>query len=282
MVIKDNQNLYCYTTIKIRYDGKNDTNMNSEEDQIYNIILEEGFSSRVQNLIEENLQYVSSEFLTDILVENVNLYISYTLLIDYLPYVWKKDNSSSNLLNYLSGLAHRFFYLAREYPLGKDIPKEQETELERVHSQLCDFMTSCLNEELTVHKDIINEIDSFKDLLESLKKYPKYPPQIQDIFQILASLFYNFSLNEKQNLKNQDELIIFISRCLILWKLGVMDNTKMKICFEKAIEKYKGSIQLEKFEKILSLEIQNYQFLQLGINREQVKLITKTFFNLRR
>ncbi|NPD88543.1 MAG: hypothetical protein HGN29_07455 [Asgard group archaeon] len=255
--------------------------MTNLEEQIYDYILEEGLSSKARNLIMENIQNLSSEFLTDILVENVNLHISYLLLIDYLPYVWKEDNSSKNLLNYLSGLAHKLFYLAREYPLGKEIPKNQKEELEKVHSQLCDFMESCLNEELSPPQAIITNIKSFRDLLNNLTMYPKYPHKIHEIFQILASLFYHFALNETQILKNQDELGIFISRCLVFWKLGVLDNEKMITCFEKTAEKYEDIIQPDKFENILALEIQNYQFLQLGINRKQVELISNIFCKLR-
>ncbi|MCG3222811.1 MAG: hypothetical protein H7641_15635 [Candidatus Heimdallarchaeota archaeon] len=255
--------------------------MTNLENQINDCILEEGLSSKARNLIMENIHHLSSEFLTDILVENVNLYISYLLLIDYLPYVWKEDNSSKNLLNYLSGLAHRLFYLAREYPLGKDIPKNQKEELEKIHSQLCDFMESCLNEDLTPPQATVTDTKSFTELLDNLTKYPKYPHKIHEIFQILASLFYHFALNETQILRDQDELGIFISRCLVFWKLGVMDNEKMITCFEKAAEKYKNPLQPDKFENILALEIQNYQFLQLGINKKQVELITNVFCKLR-
>ncbi len=255
--------------------------MTDLEEQINDCILEEGLSSKARNLIMENSHHLSSEFLTDILVENVNLHISYLLLIDYLPYVWKEDNSSKNLLNYLSGLAHRLFYLAREYPLGKDIPKNQREELEKVHSQLCDFMGSCLNEDLTQPQSSVTATKTFTELLDNLTKYPKYPHKIQEIFQILAGLFYRFALNETQILRDQDELGIFISRCLVFWKLGVLDNEKMIICFEKAAEKYKDLIQPDKFKKILALEIQNYQFLQLGINKKQVELITNVFCKLR-
>jgi hypothetical protein len=255
--------------------------MTDSEDQIYDYILEEGLSSKTRTLIKENIEQLSSEFLTDILVENVNLHISYMLLIDYLPYVWKSDNSSQNFLHYLNGLAHRLFYFAREYPLGKDIPENQKEELDKVHDQLCDFMKSCLNEDLDSPQDMLTETTSFAELLDKLEEYPKYPHKIHEIFQILASLFYHFALNERQILKDQDELGIFVSRCLVFWKIGVMGNEKMITCFEKAAEKYKGDLQPEKFENVLALEIQNYQFLQLGINRKQVELIKNAFCKLR-
>ncbi|MHA1953877.1 MAG: hypothetical protein ACW96U_08025 [Candidatus Heimdallarchaeaceae archaeon] len=255
--------------------------MTDLEDRIEDYVLEEGLSSKARALIKENIPYLSSEFLTDILVENVNLHISYLFLIEYLPYIWKEDNSSKNLLNYLSGLAHRLFYLAREYPLGKAIPKNQKEELENIHSQLCDFMKSCLNEDLNLPQFTVTNTKSFTELLDNLIKYPKYPHKIFEIFQILASLFYHFALNEKQILRNQDELGIYISRCLVFWKLGVLDNEKMIICFEKAAEKYEKIIQPDKFENILALELQSYQFLQLGINKKQVELITDVFCKLR-
>jgi hypothetical protein len=251
------------------------------EEQIYDCILEEGFSSNARKLIKKNISSLSNEFLTDILVENVNLYTSYLLLVDYLPHVWTDSNSSSNLLNYLNGLAHRLFYFAREYPLGKDIPKVQREELDEVHTKLCDFMKSCLHEELVLPPTKISETSAISDLVNSLSQYPKYSQEIMEIFQILASLFYRFALNEKQILKDQDELGVFITRCLVFWKLGVMDDEKMIKCFEEADEKYSASIQQEKFENILALEIQSYQFLQLGINREQVKLIAELFYKLK-
>jgi hypothetical protein len=232
-------------------------------------------------MIADNIDQLSSEYLTNVLVENVNLHINYFLLIDYLPYVWTEENSSKNLLNYLSGLAHRIFYLAREYPLGKSIPKTQKEELEKIHLQLCDFMRSCLQEELPTFQGSSSETTSFEELLDNLTKYPKYPLMINDIFQIISILFYRFAMNDKQTIKNQDELSIFISRCLIFWKIGVMNDDKLITCFEKASEKLKSTIQRDKFENILALELQNYQFLQLGINRKQVELITDAFCNLK-
>ena len=255
--------------------------MNDLEEQIYDCILEDGLSSTTRKMIADNIDQLSCEFLTDVLVENVNLHISYLLLIDYLPYVWKEDNSSKNLLNYISGLAHRLFYLAREYPLGKEIPESQKEELEEMHTQLCDFMRSCLQEELVPFQEISSETTSFEQLLENLAKYPKYPLKINEILQILSFLFYRFALNDKQMIRNQDELGIYISRCLIFWKIGCMEDEKLITCFGKAAEKYNDIIQRDKFANILALELQNYQFLQLGINKKQVEIIADVFCNLK-
>ena len=71
--------------------------MTNLEEQIEDYILEEGLSSKARTLIKENIPHLSSEFLTDILAENVNLYISYLLLIEYLPYVWKEDKDGNTL-----------------------------------------------------------------------------------------------------------------------------------------------------------------------------------------
>ncbi len=60
-----------------------------------------------------------------------------------------------------------------------------------------------------------------------------------------------------------------------------MEDEKLIICLEKAVEKYTDIVERDKFENILALELQNYQFLQLGINRKQVKIITDVFCNLK-
>ena len=254
--------------------------MNEIEEQIFDYLLEEGFSSNARKLIKKNVSSLSSEFLTDILVEHVNLFTSYLTLINYLPYIWKEDNSSKNLLNYLNGLAHRLFYLAREYPLGKDFPKVHKEELDQVHARLCDFMKSCLNEELLPPASSISDSRTFSELLNTLSNYPKYPQAIIEIFQILAQLYYRFTHNVNQKLRNQDELGAFVSRCLVFWKLGVMDDERMVTCFEKSVKMYLGPLEKEKFLNILALEIQNYQFLQLGINRKQVELIAEVFVSM--
>jgi len=100
--------------------------MNNVEEELSEIILEQGLTSKVLMKIRENLPSFSEEFLTDILAENVSLYTNYLLLAEFLPKIWKENtNSSENLLVYICGLAHRFFYLAREYPLGKEISENQ-------------------------------------------------------------------------------------------------------------------------------------------------------------
>ncbi len=255
--------------------------MNLIEEELLEIIYDQGLSSKVLLKIRENLSSISKEFLTDILAENVSLYTNYLLLIEFLPQIWKENtNSSDNLLAYICGLTHRFFYLAREYPLGKEISENQENELQNIHEQLCDFMETCLDEDLIYVDDSLERIDSFTDLLVAMNKSPKYPSRITDIFQITGSLFYHFALNENQKIRNKDELGLYLSRCFILWKLGSIDDQRMVICLEKGAEKLQGTINQEEFEKILSLEIQNYQFLQLGIDHKQVKLITDVFSKL--
>ena len=129
------------------------------------------------------------------------------------------------------------------------------------------------------YREYFQNLESFC-ILNTLSNYPKYPQEIIEIFQILAQLFYLFTRNDNQKLRNQDELGAFISRCLVFWKLGVMDNERMVACFEKSTEMYSGPIQKEKLLNILALEIQNYQFLQLGINRKQVELIAEVFASM--
>ena len=62
--------------------------MNEIEDRIYDYILKYGLSSSSVTLIKDNMDNISSTFLTDMLVENVNLHIEYKLLLDFLPKIW--------------------------------------------------------------------------------------------------------------------------------------------------------------------------------------------------
>ncbi len=255
--------------------------MSEIEEEILETIFEQGLSSKVLVMIRKNLSLISKEFLTDILAENVSLYTNYLLLVEFLPQIWKENtNSSENLLVYICGLAHRFFYLAREHPLGKKISENQERELQDIHKMLCNFMETCLEEDLVSIDDSLEKIDSFEELLIAMNKSPKYPSRITDIFQVTGSLFYHFALNENQKIRNKDELGLYLSRCFVLWKLGSIDDQRMVLCLEKGAEKLQGTINQEEFEKILALEIQNYQFLQLGIDHKQVKLVVDVFSKL--
>ena len=255
--------------------------MSEIEEALLEIVFEQGISSKALRMIRENLSSISPEFLTDILAENVSLYSNYQLLIEFLPQIWNENkNSSENLLVYLCGLAHRFFYLAREYPLGKGISENQERELQDTHKMLCNFMETCLEEDLVSTDDSLGKIDSFEELLIAMNKSPKYPSRITDIFQVTGSLFYHFALNENQKIRGKDELGLYLSRCFVLWKLGSIDDQRMVICLEKGAAKLQDIINQEEFEKILALEIQNYQFLQLGIDHKQVKLIVDVFSKL--
>ncbi len=101
------------------------------------------------------------------------------------------------------------------------------------------------------------------------------------MFQIVANLFYQFTSNPNQELRNIDELGLFLSRCLILWRLQSMTDKELITCFEGAEKKYKSVLNSDELENILALELQNYQFLQFSIDRFLVKTIVKTFEKMR-
>ena len=251
------------------------------DETIYDLALEEGLSSKTLRLIDENLENLSSNFLTDVLVENANPIYDYVHLIKYLPHIWNNnENSSENLLAYISGLSHRFFYQAREYPLGKNLPDSKINELNDIHDYFHDFKSQCLKDDLTVREISADSIDTFENLLETMKKQPKLPVILNEIFLIISNLFYQFALNKHQRLANIDELSMFLSRCLLLWKLETLTDQELITCFENASNKYHNTINLLKLEKTLALDLQNYQFLQLGINHYLVKLIARVFNNL--
>jgi len=252
--------------------------MSDIEEVIYDVTLEEGLSSKAKNLIKENLSVLSSDFLTDILAENANIHNDYLLLIDYLPSIWSNnENSSKNLLAYISGIAHKLFYFAREYPLGKKPSTQLMTNLENIHSSFHDFKSECMMDEFVPIDIDTDSIETFNELISSIKDYPKLPNQLNEIFFIISNLFFQFALNRKQQLANIDELCLYISRCIILWKLETLTDQELKSCFEEASKKYQSKINLNEFQKILALELQNYQFLQLGINHYLVKIITEVF-----
>ena len=68
--------------------------MNKLEESIYDQVYENGFSSRTLQEIRENLNQISSEFLTDLLVENINVHTQYKVLIEFLSDVWNKNTNS--------------------------------------------------------------------------------------------------------------------------------------------------------------------------------------------
>ncbi len=267
---------FCSTDIVKRIDGVNKY-MIDVEDRIFDYILENGLSSSSVKLIKENLPNISSSFLTDILVENINIHLQYKLLIEFLPDIWKDENTSSNLLAYISGVLHRLIYLAREQPLGKEISSFYREELELFHQQLCDFRLECLDSVESFEQQQLGKVESFAELILAIESLPKLSAEITEMLRIVSLLFLQFATNRKQNLRNLDELSLFLSRCLVLWKLKTLTDTEFNECLKKAIEKFSGSIDLDKFEEILSLEIQNYQFLQFGISHRTVKLIADTF-----
>ena len=255
--------------------------MNDIEDTIYGFALEEGLSSKVKNMINDNLSILSGEFITDVLTENANIHKDYLFMIDYLPFIWNSnENSSRNLLAYISGIAHKLFYFAREYPLGKKPSQQILTKMEKIHSSFHDFKSECMIADFESVDINTNEIHTFNDLINSIKSYPKYPRKLNEVFFILSNLFYQFALNTKQKLANIDELCLYLSRCIIFWKLDTLTDTELNQCFEEASKKYQYKISLNEFKKILALELQNYQFLQLGINHHLVNIITEVFHKI--
>jgi hypothetical protein len=251
------------------------------EDEIYDQIYDYGFSSKSLQLIKANLDDITPEFLTDILVENINIHTQYKILIEYIIKIWSNNtNYSPNLLNYIAGVVHKLFYLAREYPLGKEVSESIKSDIAQIHEMLCDFRQECLEEEETLHEETIGEINSFDVLFETISKHSGLPQKINEMFRIGSLLFYLYSLNENQVLRNLDELALYLSRCLILWRLESLTDEEVKVCFEQASIKYSNELDLKKLETVLALEIQNYQFLQYGITHEMVKIIAKTFHDI--
>ena len=251
--------------------------MNEIEDRIYDYILKYGLSSSSVTLIKDNMDNISSTFLTDMLVENVNLHIEYKLLLDFLPKIWVEDNQSSNLLTYISGILHRLLYLAREQPLGKNISNSYKKNLAFFHQKLCEFKSECLGAVDVLEQYQLREVDSFEELIITMGSLPKLSIEIIEMLKIMSMTFHQFAVKYNQPIKNIDELSLFLSRCLILWKLNNLTDSEFLDCLNKATEKYSGLIELEKFEKIMSLEVQNYQFLQYGLNRDALKFFVDSF-----
>ena len=174
------------------------------------------------------------------------------------------------------------FYFAREYPLGKKIPEHLTSELDEIHNGLLIFKKQCTRDYKIDDKDFsIETINSFEDLINILETYPRYPTKLHEMFQIISSLFYQFALNKNQKLRNIDELGLFLSRCLILWRLQSLTDRELITCLEEAEKKYTKPINPEELMNILALELQSYQFLQLGIDRFLVEIIVKTIEKMR-
>ena len=256
--------------------------MNDTEEKIYNLIINNGLSSSTIVAIKENLTLLTSNFLTEIITDNVNIYTNFQILIEFLPIVWDDNkNSSNHLINYINGISHRLFYFAREYPLGKEPPEYLKEEIEMIHQGLHNFKAKCIQEEIP-DKDINPEsINSFEDLIDILEQYPRFPTKLYEMFQIVASLFYQFALNKNQQLSNIDELLSYLARCLIFWRLQALTDQELVACFSKARKNYQDDFNLTEMEEILALELQNYQFLQLGIDRKLVKIIVYVFQKLK-
>jgi hypothetical protein len=167
--------------------------------------------------------------------------------------------------------------LAREQPLGKDISDFYKKELGYFHEELCNFKSECLEAVEILEQYQIGEIKSFKDLIHSLNSLPKMSAEITEMLRVVSILYLQFAVKKDQKLANIDELSMFISRCLILWKLKVMKDSEFEDCLNSAKNKFTGSIDLEKFVEVLSLELQTYQFLQYGLSHDNIKLIANTF-----
>ena len=142
-------------------------------------------------------------------------------MIEFLTEIWNNNtNSSPNLLNYITGVLHKLFYLGREYPLGKDLPDHLTNEISEFHKMLCDFKLECLEEGISLQDELHREIESFDNLFEIIDKHSGLPQKINEMFRIGSLLFYLFSQNEIPGLKlkalsspsNRDRTLVFHHR----------------------------------------------------------------------
>jgi len=78
--------------------------------------------------------------------------------------------------------------------------------------------------------------------------------------------------------KSEDigELALYLSRCLILWKMGLRTNEELLNCLEGAIQRIDINIDKKQFDKTLLLELYNYQFLNLKFPKWVGKVLAKT------
>lgn len=237
----------------------------------------EGLSSAILKELKESLDDIKIEFITDLLSSYVNLNINPFVLVDFLPHIWNKNNSSVSLLLYISGIAHKAFYLAREYPLGKELPVYLKEDILKMYEGLQNFVKSCGIEVKTELDDKISVIISFKELIQELKKTSRFPLRLNEILCITSHLFLQFSEFKNQKIRTLDELVIYVSRCLIFWKLKILSDEDLEFCLKGSVALFSVKFDSNEFEKLLSLEIQNYQFLQMGITHSDIKLITKIY-----
>jgi len=237
----------------------------------------EGLSSAILKELKESLDDIKIEFITDLLSSYVNLNVNPFVLVDFLPYIWNRNNSSVSLLLYISGIAHKAFYLAREYPLGKELPVYLKEDLLKLYEGLQKFVKSCGIEVKTEFDDKINLIISFKELIQELKKTSRFPSRLSEILCIISQLFLQFTEFKNQKIRTLDELVLFVSRCLIFWKMKVLSDKDLEFCLKESLASYSLRFDSNEFEKLLSLEVQNYQFLQMGITHSDIKLITNVF-----
>lgn len=237
----------------------------------------EGLSSAILKELIESLDDIKIDFITDLLSSYVNLNINPFVLVDFLPHIWNKNNSSVSLLLYISGIAHKAFYLAREYPLGKELPVYLKEDILKMYEGLQNFVKSCGIEVKKELDEKISVITSFKELIQELKTTSRFQPKLNEILCIISKLFLQFVEFTNQEIRTLDELVIYVSRCLIFWKLKMLSDKKLEYCLKGSMVLFSGKFDSNEFEKLLSLEIQNYQFLQMGITHSDIKLITKVY-----
>ncbi len=237
----------------------------------------EGLSSAILKELKESLDDIKIEFITDLLSSYVNLNVDPFVLVDFLQHIWNKNNSSASLLLYISGIAHKAFYLAREYPLGKELPVYLKEDILKMYEGLQNFVKSCGIEVKVELDDKISVIISFKELIQELKKTSRFLPRLNEILCITSLLFLQFTEFNSQKIRTLDELVLFVSRCLIFWKLKVLSDKDLEFCLKESVTLYSSKFDSNEFERLLSLEVQNYQFLQFGITHSDIKLITNVY-----
>ncbi|MHA1399896.1 MAG: hypothetical protein ACTSQE_06090 [Candidatus Heimdallarchaeaceae archaeon] len=229
-------------------------------------------------LLEQFKEHFSIEQLTEIIAENINIYTDFFTLLDFLPHIWVEGNSSPHLLLYIAGILHRLLYFVREYLVVKEVPEFLKEDIETIHAKLCTFRDSCIEGSIIMtFKE--PTVQSFDQLIDVIKNYPRMPPKLYESLQIMGSFFFNFVSFPEQKINNVDELALYISRSIILWKFGTITDEQLHYILKKAVEIFVGNIELDNFSKILSFEFQNYQFIQIGIDHLLVNLIAKVIYN---
>ncbi|UJG41934.1 MAG: hypothetical protein K9W45_05575 [Candidatus Heimdallarchaeum aukensis] len=238
-----------------------------------------GLSKTYIDLLSKNKELFSKEKITEILTENLNIYTDYSVLLDFLNYVWSKENSSPLLLYYLSGIVHRLFYLTREYFEKKENHLEQSkkhvssilSKLEKVNPN-SSYKEQNSNKE---RKEKGTNFHSARDFILFLKSIPKIDENLFKCLKITGKLFFSLLSFPQQQICNANDQAMYISRVFLLWKLNALTDQQMIKIFEYLKNNQKNDISLDEFTNILFLEFKNYQFLQLGINREIVSYIAQ-------